>query len=72
MTDKYQRTIFTAESSPKVSRRQRAHAMYLEGSTMAEVMTATGLRPATASMYLWEAQRKAKRQGLIKDEDLLT
>lgn len=54
---------------PKISRRQQAHALFLAGSTLDEVIAKTGLKRATAGMYLWEARFIfAKR---IKNDDML-
>ena len=48
-------TIFD-KREPGPSRRQRAHAMFLAGHTLDEVIAALDLKRNTASVYLFEAR----------------
>jgi hypothetical protein len=47
------------------SRRKTAHAMFLNGSTLGEVIEATGLEDGTARLYLYEARRYHADRGII-------
>ena len=55
------RTIHTPTAD--VSRRQRAHTMFLAGSSVDQVIAATGLKRITANMYFWEAKHIFKQSN---------
>jgi hypothetical protein len=64
-------TLHSNKHKPLISRRKQAHAMFLRGKNLNEVMAALGLARKTAHCYLWEARYQAA-QTREANKDLLS
>ena len=55
-----------------ISKRQRAHALFLKGKNLDEVCAELDLKRSTGSCYLFEARLiHEQNQKLLKKDDLL-